>query len=50
MTTNLWKFNKVTGYWELCRSCDKENAAEWLSIFQNDEPNAQFKISKNKPK
>lgn len=46
----LWKLNKTTGYWQYVRDCDKQTAAQWLAIFQKDEPTEQFKISARKPK
>lgn len=46
----LWKFNKITGYWQLERDVTKENQAGWLKIYQQDEPDELFKVSKIKPK
>ena len=46
----LWKYNPVTGYWVYVRDCDKQTAAQWLAIFQFDEPKAQFKLSARKPR
>lgn len=46
----LWKYNKITGYWVLVRDCAEDTADTWLFIFQKDEPNEIFKLSKTKPK
>jgi hypothetical protein len=46
----LWKYNKRTGYWEHQRECELETAQRWLEVFQKDEPEELFKLSKNKPK
>jgi hypothetical protein len=46
---NLWKLNKNTGYWVICRQCLETDAKQWLDIFQTDEPKETFKLSKNKP-
>ena len=46
----LWKYNKVTGYWEVMREVTLSTKDEWLSIYQADEPNELFKVSKTKPK
>ena len=48
--TTLWKYNKVTGYWDYCRDCEKSTAQEWLKVWQEDEPEVIFKIAKNRPK
>lgn len=47
--TNLWKYNKVTGYWNHERKCDSATAKDWLIVYQKDEPEETFKLSKNKP-
>jgi hypothetical protein len=47
---NLWKYNKITGYWVAIRSVTNETKEQWLSVFRADEPNELFKVSKNKPK
>ena len=47
---NLWHYNTTTGYWVLQRACDPAEAEQWLAIFQKDEPRAQFKLAKRKPK
>jgi hypothetical protein len=46
----LWKYDKIAGYYVFVRSCDKETAENWLKIFQEDEPDEKFVLSKNKPK
>lgn len=46
----LWKYNKTTGYWVLVRMCDNNTASQWLNVWQKDEPNEEFKLSKNKPR
>ena len=47
--TNIWKYNPATGSWTLVRDSYKENAPRWMEIFQGDEPDAVFKISKKRP-
>jgi hypothetical protein len=49
-TTKLFKYNKITGYWNYVRTCDLTVAKEWLAYFQKTEPNETFKLSKNKPR
>jgi hypothetical protein len=46
----LWKYNKITGYWMYIRDVSEYNKSTWLYIYQKDEPNEKFKISKNKPR
>jgi len=46
----LWKLNRITGYWQYVRDCEPATAAQWLAIFQQDEPDEQFKLSTRKPK
>jgi hypothetical protein len=46
----LWKYNKITGYWNKERTVTQETADQWLVIFSKDEPNEIFKISKNRPR
>ena len=46
---NLWKYNKVTGYWNAQRTVTPESAQAWLAIFQHDEPTEYFCIRKHKP-
>jgi hypothetical protein len=45
----LWRYNRITGYWEYVRDCYKENTASWLRIFSGDEPETVFKASRNRP-
>jgi hypothetical protein len=46
----LWKYNKVTGYWGLVRECSADTADRWLAIFQADDPDGVYKVSKARPK
>lgn len=50
MKLYLWKYNKVTGYWNIAREVNKETKDEWLSIFSQDEPDEKFAVSARKPK
>lgn len=45
----LWKFNRITGYWSPVRSVTDETAPKWLAIFQRDEPSEYFTISARRP-
>jgi len=45
----LWRYNKITGYWKPVRSVTPETAGTWLSIWRSDEPNEAFKVSADKP-
>jgi len=50
--TNLWskRFTPAAGtHWKLERECSLESAAEWRNVFQKDEPNVLFFLSKRKP-
>ena len=47
--TKLWKYNRITGYWVLMRDCFFDRRADWLRIFQSDEPGETFKASRNRP-
>ena len=47
---NLWRYNETTGLWRLQRTCVADTAKQWLKIFQEDEPDAIFRLSFNKPK
>lgn len=40
----LYRFNEITGCWVYVRTCQNDNAQEWLKIFQADEPHAKFKF------
>jgi len=45
----LWKYNKITGLWNVVRSVTAETAVEWLKVWQKDEPKETFVISIRKP-
>ena len=45
----LWKRDKVTGTWDYVRDVTPETAAQWLAIFQKDEPNETFKVAAKRP-
>jgi hypothetical protein len=49
MTTKLWRFNPVTGYWSLTRICDTQTAQEWLRVFQSDDALGIYRLSTRKP-
>lgn len=46
----LWRYNPTTGYWEVARQCSAINSQHWLYVFQRDEPNVRFVLSRKKPK
>lgn len=47
---SLWKYNRITGYWVLQRSSGyPDTMANWLRIYQQDEPLENFKLAKNRP-
>lgn len=47
----LWRYNAVTGYWAHVRQCAEDTAADWLRIFEQDEPAARFYLTRgHKPK
>lgn len=46
----LWRYNGTTGYWELARQCAAINSHMWLEVFQRDEPNVSFVLSRRKPR
>lgn len=48
--TNLWKYNRITGFWVHQRACSAENAEAWLQVFQKDEPTETFRLAKHQPK
>ena len=48
--TKLYKYNRITGYWTVIRSCDQATAQQWLAMFQADEPAEQFVLSTKKPR
>lgn len=46
----LWKYNQRTGYWDLQRTItNPEDGQRWLDIFQKDEPQESFVVSKTRP-
>jgi hypothetical protein len=45
----LWKYNKITGLWNVEREVTPATADEWLRVFKSDEPDATFKVSKSRP-
>ena len=49
MTTKLWRYDPITGFWSIQRICDSTTAKGWLRIFQADDPKSVFKLSKNHP-
>lgn len=49
MSLGLWKYDRVTGYWQRERSVTPETAAHWLEVFRHDEPREFFKVSKVRP-
>lgn len=46
----IWKKDKITGYWIVCKNVLPENATTYLEIFKKYEPESEFKISKRRPK
>jgi hypothetical protein len=47
--TGLWKYNKTTGLWALQRVCAEWTAENWLGVFQKDDPEEYFILSRRKP-
>lgn len=47
---NLWRYNPVTGFWRMERACLPGTAQQWLELFQKDEPNAYFALSRFSPR
>ena len=45
----IWKLNRRTGLWVSQRNCTAETAAQWLAIFQKDEPEETFIAAKRRP-
>ena len=45
----LWKYNKITGLWNVVRSVTTESAGEWLKVWQKDEPQETFVVLSRKP-
>lgn len=50
MTTNLWKYNRITGLWDHQRTCAENTAQQWLEVFSKDEPHETFTLAKHRPK
>lgn len=46
----LWGYYEDRGTWVLERSCSPETAAQWLAVFQKQQPGIHFEISARKPK
>jgi len=46
----LFKYNKRSGMWDHQRSVSPETKDQYIDIFQKDEPNEHFVVSKNRPK
>ena len=46
----LWKYNKVNGHWQAIDYVQPSTKDEQLALYQKDEPNEVFKVSKIKPK
>ena len=49
MTTKLWRYNPITGYWTLARVCDAQTATEWLRVYQLDDALGVYRIANRKP-
>ena len=47
---SLWQFNTRSGLWNHVRDVSPDTRLQWLSLFQKDEPAAQFKLSVSKPR
>ena len=45
----LWKYNRITGLWNVQRTVLPETKDEWLAIFRRDEPKETFVVSASKP-
>jgi hypothetical protein len=47
----VWKYGRTTGIWRPERAVHEETDAKlWLRIFEKDEPNEYFTLSRNEPK
>jgi hypothetical protein len=46
----LWRYNKITGYWHPVRSVTPETAEQWLQIWRRDDPSGIYVVSAKKPK
>ena len=49
MTTKLWRYNPITGYWSLTRICDAQTAQDWLRVFQADDALGVYRLADRKP-
>lgn len=52
-TITLWskRYTFARGWhWKLERECDETTKEQWLKVFQESEPNIEFKLSNRKPK
>lgn len=48
--STLWRYNRITGYWDAERSCITNATCEdWLNVYQKDEPQELFKVAVRKP-
>ena len=47
---NLWRYNPITGCWRMERMCSPDTAQQWLALFQKDEPNVHFALSRFAPR
>jgi len=48
--TNLWKYNKRSGYWDHQRTiASPKDEQTWLNMFQQDEPGEHFVLSRIRP-
>lgn len=47
----LWRYNTITGYWVMERSCAPDTANEWLHIFQCQSEGSihLYKLAKKRP-
>jgi hypothetical protein len=49
MTTKLWRYDPITGYWDIARVCDADTAADWLRVFQADDALGVYRLSQRRP-
>lgn len=47
--TNIWRWNRIGGHWDLVRDSYLENVDNWLRIFRGDHPAETFKAAKKRP-
>ena len=43
---SLWKHNPRSGYWDYKRKVTPDTKDQWMTVFQKDEPDAHFVVSK----